>query len=268
MSRVTDRTLHRIVRGILEELLGAGRGTPLRGTVVDTPAGRHTMVRLGEYAQPVPVWRPALPVTPQVGDEVSLTFAPGYLAIDKVLGRDPAPIVTDPDDPDGGEADHDIETHQALGLLTLDDLRSHAEGAGHLLTYTSPNTYETEDGKWSRMAYGSIAQAFGSVAACVLLNGQGSNGTTWTRGLIRFRVRQQAAFGNDPSVVLELLDFADITGSDLALVITSNAGPTTFELYIRLTREYEWASWTPLWTRPDRCEFTWTGCEAFISALP
>jgi hypothetical protein len=265
--RVTERTIHGIVRGVLEEMLSGQANVPLRGTVVDTPAGRYAMVRIGQAAQPVPIWRPALPVTPQVGDEVSITRGEGgYLAIDKVLGRDPTPIVTDPD---GGEqAEHDLTTHQSLGLLTLDDLSSHAGTASHLLTYTTPNTYDTEDGKWTRVAVGSIPQQFGSVAACVLINGQGSNGTTWTRGMVRFRVRQQADFGSDPSVTVELLEAADLAVADIAIVVTSNAGPTTFGLYIRLTREYEWATFTPLWTRPDRCEFEWTGCEAFAASLP
>jgi hypothetical protein len=127
-----------------------------------------------------------------------------------------------------------------------------------------------DDNEWALMAFGSFSQRYGEVVFEAIISGAGSNGTTWTRGRIRGRIRQQADWATDPSVAIELLDAADLLPADVSLVVTSNAGPTTFEMYIRVTREYEWATWTPThtWSRADYAEFEWTGCGDFAPSLP
>lgn len=261
--------LQALIRALIKRELDARETQEPTGTLVGTVVGvpdtsRRMLVTIGGSTRPVPVWRPALPTPPVAGDRVSIARGPeGYLVVTSVLDRDPA-IIEVPDIPDG----LDLAGLVALGVATQEGLDAHADDETHLHRYVTPNTLAVDDGHWSKIAEGVISEQFGSVAAQLFLNGQGSNGDTWTRGQVRFRIRQQDDFGNDPSVVLELLDFGDIAGDDISLVVLDNAGPTTFELYVRVTREYEWLEWTPMWVRRDRADLRWTGCQPFVSALP
>jgi len=263
--RVTERTIHDIVIRILES---QATTEPLRGTVTDVPPGRYLMAKVGGSDVPVPIWRPSLPVIPVAGDQITINRGPGgYLVVGAVLNRDPVPFKL-PDDDDGEPFVHDLATHVKLGLVQMTDLISHAASSEHLIIYNTPNTLTTGDGKWSQIATGSIPERFGSLQFQIVLNGAGSNGTTWARGQVRARIRQQDDFGTDPTVDIELVDGADIDAADIVVVVTDNAGPTTFEIHVRLDREYEWLTWIPLWTYPERCEFDWTGCQAFATSLP
>lgn len=261
--------LETLVRTLIRRELDARETQDTTGTLVGTVVGvpdtsRYVLVTIGGSDKPVPVWRPALPTPPQEGDRVSLARGPeGYLVVASVLDRDPD-IIEMPDIPD----ELDLADLVFLGAATQEGLDEHTADETHLHTYVTPNTLGTDAGNWSKIAEGVISEQFGSVAAQLFINGQGSNDTTWTRGQVRFRVRQQDEFGNDPSVVLELLDFADIAGDDVSLVVLDNAGPTTFELHVRVTRDYEWAEWIPIWVRRDRADLRWTGCEPFAAALP
>lgn len=244
----------------------------LIGTVIGVPdSSRFLQATIGGTTTPVPVWRPALSTPPVAGDRVAIRRGPeGLLFVDHVLDRDPVePLV--PGGDDGDETDthsHTLGLHTALGLATLNDLASHADGPGHLVIHSTPNTLDLYDGQWSKLGEGAILQQFGSLTFHVMLNGGGSAATTWTRGTVRGKVLQFAEFGSDPDVVLELMDFADIAGDDLALVVTDNTGPTLFELHARVTRQYEWLSWTPMWVRRDRCQWDWTPCSDFEVSLP
>lgn len=250
---------------VLEQMMGTVTGVP--------DSNRYALVRLDGERKSVPVYRPGLPEIPREGSRVAIVRGErGVLYIDKVWDRDPdAPLLpggTD-DSEDPTSTAHTLGLHTSLGLATLEDISSHADGPGHLIQRSTPNTLDLYDGYWTKIADITVVAQFGSVASTILLGGQGSNGATWTRGMLRFRVRQQAAFGSNPSVILELLDAGDITGADIAIVVTSNAEPaSTLELHVRLTREYEWLAWVPLWTRRDRCMLDWAPCSPFAATLP
>jgi hypothetical protein len=260
---VIDETM---LRRLIQRELDARdrRQETVIGTIVGVPdTNRFALVQLGDTTRPVPVYRPALAATPVEGDRVAIRRGPeGYLVIEQVLDRD-ADVYVPPEEDD----ERDLAWYVELGLASTEALDLHA-ATGHLRRYNTPNSLAAYDGYWSQMATGVIPERYGSVAFEALLGGQGSNSTTWIRGRIRGRIRQQDDFGDPPTVDLELLDAGDITGADIAVVVTDDAGPTTFGLWISVTREYEWAEWTPLWTRRDRCDFTWLGCQAFVSALP
>lgn len=270
MAAVDESDIIRLIERVIDARTAAAE--PLVATVVGVPdTSRFLLARIGEGV-PFPVWRPAMPTLPGDGDRISLIRGPeGYLVLDKLLDRDPAaPLLPGGDDGEetGSGHSHTLGLHTALGLATLADITSHASGPGHLVTYSTPNTLDLYDGQWSKLAEGSILEQFGSVTFHAMLNGGGSAATTWTRGTLRGKVLQFAEYGSDPDVVLELLDFADVAGDDLALVVTDNAGPTSFELHARVTRQWEWLSITPLWVRRDRCSFEWTPCEDFEVSLP
>jgi hypothetical protein len=241
----------------------------IEGTVEGVPdTSRYILVRVGGATRPVRAWRGAMATTPETGDRVSLLRGPeGYLVVDKVLDRDPE-VTEIPEVPEG----LDLADLVLLGVVPQTEMDRHIVEDGHLVTWNSQNTMAVDDNEWALMATGSISQRYGEVVFEARIGGGGSNGTTWTRGHIRGRIRQQADWATDPTVTIELLEAGDLTAADISLVVTSNAGPSTFELYIRVTREYEWATWTvdtsTTWVRADYAEWEWTGCGDFAPSLP
>ncbi len=137
-----------------------------------------------------------------------------------------------------------------------------------LPTYNTPNTLSVDDGHWSLIASGTLNDQFSTVAGECLIGGGGSNTIKWTRGRIRFRVRQQSETPTQPLVALELLDGCDILAADVALVVIDNTDPYDFELYVKMEREYEWMEFVPLWLTQTGTDFTWEGCQAFVTSLP
>jgi hypothetical protein len=239
----------------------------LTATVYGVPdTSRNLLVTIGDDPTPVPVHRPAMATTPVAGDRVLLQRGPeGFLMATDVLDRDPdvAEEVDVPELPT-------LEELAAMGVATQDGLDTHAVTGGHLHTYNSLNTMATDDGKWALMASGTLDQRYAEVVFEARLLGGGSNTADWVRGWFRGRLRQQDDFGTDPLTTLELESEADVTASDLVLVVTSNAGPSRFGLYVRVTREYEWAWWVPTfsWARADYASLTWQSCQAWAAALP
>lgn len=174
-------------------------------------------------------------------------------------------------DEEGSPGIHDAALHQQLGLVTLAQLGQHtADLYAHPRPYNTPNTGTTNAGKWSRMATGLITERYGEKTCHVSIGGGGSLGTTWTRGFLRFRIRQEAAFGSQPAVKVEVINVADMVPADISLVVTSVVGPTLFELHARPTRAQEWMVLQPEWESPGLGAqlLTWLDCQAFASALP
>lgn len=254
-----------LIRRELSRVLPQSATERMSGVVVGVPdTSRYVQVLVAGAKTPVPVWRPALPTPPQAGDRVTMSVGDeGYLVIDQVLDRDPETLIV-PDPSDGLTLAELI----ALGLVDQATYDAHVDSPLHLHTYNTPNTYDTYDGWWTRIGSGVISEQWGSVAFHVLLEGTGSNDTTATRGAVWGRIRQQDAMTNQPTVVLELENGRDIDAADVALVVTSVADSTIIELHLRLTREYEWTEYIPLWTRTDRADWTWDGCQDFASTLP
>lgn len=151
---------------------------------------------------------------------------------------------------------------------------AHAETLLHVHAYNTPNTGTADENKWSKIGHGSISARFGEVYNGAHIRGGGGTTSAFIRGEIRFRVRQQATFGNQPVVLGELLNAGDITNADIKIMVTSVAGPTTFELYLRVTRENEWASIYPIGPsdvteEPDSAfdaTFAWDNCTAFVTS--
>lgn len=247
----------------------------LTATVYGVPdTSRNLLVTLAAGQQPIPVHRPASPTPYAAGDRVVITRGPeGFLLAGPPLDRDPTASIVptddgeDPDE-DGDPTLHTLGLHTVMGLARLTDIEDHADLPSHLLSYNTPNTGSADEGKWAQLGEGSILAKFGDVTVDARISGGGTDGATWSRGFLRFKVLQLADFGTDPEVVLELSDFADITGDDIAIVVTDNAGPSTFELHVRVTREYEWSTITPLRTHNQRAQWEWMSCSAFAAALP
>jgi hypothetical protein len=149
------------------------------------------------------------------------------------------------------------------------ELEAHARGTTHLHTYNTPNSLN-QTGLWSMIAEGEIDEQYGEIAAQVLVGGNGSNSTTWTRGLLRFRIRQQDSFGGNPLVTLEVVDGVDFSGANVMLIVTSVLGPTEWKLYVQLERAYEWLSYTTLWEDVRSGFLNWTPCVECVAlgALP
>jgi hypothetical protein len=93
-------------------------------------------------------------------------------------------------------------------------------------------------GYWSRVATGSVTAQFqGQHFLCAW-------GQTWgtsvinSNGLAYITIQQQAAFGNQPNVIIHSLPGGNGLASDIAVVVTSVAGPTTFEVWVRSSVSY------------------------------
>lgn len=154
------------------------------------------------------------------------------------------------------------------GLVTDQELADHAALPIHLLSYNTPNTTSVDAGHWSLIGSGQMDAQYSQLVATVLINGNGGLTTAFTRGTLRLRIRQDAAFPADPIALLELLDPGGMVAGDVVLVVTGNAGPTTYELYVRLTRDNEWLSFIPMWTEALGTAHVWSGCNAFVTSLP
>lgn len=257
---MTGRMLRQDIDRRIDDVIAARIPRRARRTVVAVQdpevAGRGgTATLLDGAGNESPGWR-WFGVRPAVGDVVNAVIPPpgGTRYIDSI---------------DSEQTFADLLTEDQLGgLVTKDALQEHVDSPLHLHKWTTPNTQTTDDNKWSRIAVGTIDARWGELNFDLKLHGAGSNSTTWVRGDVRGRVRQQALFGTDPAVALEVMHIADITASDIALVVTSNAGPTTVELHLRVTREYEYVMWVPILVDTFRGSWDWTGCEPFASALP
>lgn len=155
------------------------------------------------------------------------------------------------------------------GLITEQELADHAALPIHLINYNTPSTLSTDAGHWSLIGSGTLDSQYDQVVATVLIDGNSGAVTDFTRGTIRFRIKQQAAFGSDPIVLAEMVDGSTgISGADVVVVVTDNTGPTLYSIYVRLTRTGEWLSFIPLWTETIGCVHTWAGCSAFVTSLP
>lgn len=245
----------------------------LTGTVYGVPdTSRNLLVTLATGQQPVPVHRPASPTPYTEGDRVAITRGPdGFLLAGPPLDRDPtAPIVpgSNDDDEDGDPTAHTLGLHTALGLLDVSALADHADLPTHLHTYYTPNTGSADEGEWALMGSGSIGAKFGQVTIDAVLSGGGSMAVDRTRGLLRVTAVQTANFGTDPTVSIEVFGALGITGADVSLVVIGNSGPSDVELHVRVSREYEYLSLTPLRTYNQRASWTWTGCSDFSASLP
>lgn len=195
---------------------------------------------------------------PAVGQTVVVDIPPAggtrwILAID-----DEAPVA----------ATLDLETLNALGVATDKELKAHSNGGRHVETFKTHNTKAANAGNWTMLASGSITSRYGEIAGWFEINGNGATTAIGTHGRVWFRVKQQAAYGNDPVAVMKLYDAGDIAAADLVLVVTSNAGPTTYAIFAKLTRANEYLVWTPSPLEPYLVDHTWTGCSPFMAALP
>lgn len=167
-----------------------------------------------------------------------------------------------------GGTTFDVSTLDGAGLATDAELADHATGGGHAESYTTGNTMTVDNNKWSKIAYGSILDPFGQISGEFKISGNGA--AIWPRGTVRFRLKQQAAFGSAPIGLAELINGRDISNADVVIVITSNAGPTTYEIHLRITAPNTWIEFTPAPEGPSAwgVVHAWNPCPPFQAALP
>lgn len=105
-------------------------------------------------------------------------------------------------------------------------------GKGFFTTGAGSST----NGYWAKVAYGSITiqytEAFGTFD--ILQVGDGG-GNMWYGRLV-MRVKQQNAFGSQPNVYLDM--DGQLSYNSALVAITSVAGPTTWELWIKTEASY------------------------------
>jgi len=111
--------------------------------------------------------------------------------------------------------------------------------------YQTSNTGSSDSSKWTKIATGSISSQYQNPQFTLLFVGNGSGAAQHQRGILSVRVKQQAAFGSQPSVTVNTTSPVDVAQNDWILIVTSVAGPTTFELWFRNTISY-----THLWFQP------------------
>jgi microcystin-dependent protein len=136
-------------------------------------------------------------------------------------------------------------------------------------TYQTSNTSLSDGGKWTKIASGTIVSQYQNNFAVIEVSGNGSGGTSWTRGTIRFRVKQQAAFGNQPAVSVGVTDAVDFRPSGVAVVVTSVAGPTAYEVWLQIPDPYSHSYLTVINEEASGGgSQTWYELNGFQASLP
>jgi microcystin-dependent protein len=140
----------------------------------------------------------------------------------------------------------------AINPVSGEILQGDGTSAPTALSLSMPLAKTTSTGvsdanKWTKMISGHLDAQYANSAYEFLIGGNGSGGTQFSRGLLRLRVKQQSPFGSQPLVALDLVDGADIDNTDFVIVVTSVAGPTTWELWASCPISYSDISLTQLW---------------------
>jgi len=105
--------------------------------------------------------------------------------------------------------------------------------------FVTSNTGVSDNTKWTRLMSGSISTRYADSSGEIVFTNSGSSLATGPKGRIRWRIKQQDAFGSQPYVLIETLDLSQETANtDYVMVITSDAGPTTYELWARIAWTY------------------------------
>ena len=137
--------------------------------------------------------------------------------------------------------------------------------AADLSGYKTSNTGAVDAGKWTKLATCTLATQYSECrsTALVVMTGDGS-GTT-VRADVNWRVKQQAAFGGDPLVQLKVSDVDSLLTSNFVSVITSNAGPTTAELWGMVPGSYQGWSISPAINASEKV--VWLNTQGFVAAV-
>jgi hypothetical protein len=112
--------------------------------------------------------------------------------------------------------------------------------------YVTSNTGATYNTQWTKIMSGQVPTQYADASGDILISNTGNSVATGPRGRIRWRVKQQAAFGSQPYVSVELDGMLDLSDDDVVMLITSVAGPTTFELWVRINVTYTTIMFHPL----------------------
>lgn len=259
MSAILAAELRTLIDGRIRETLGALSATTVRGRV-DQVSDGYASVFLEGAPTPSPGITYGSP-RPATGDDVLVSVGPTqgrrYIALNITQGDGAAPSGG------GGPLPAGTVTDDQLAAA----IASHGT-SGHLVTYTTPSTLDTDAGNWTRVATGNIVARWGEVVAQVLIGGGGGSTAAWTRGMLRFRVRQQSDFGTAPLVRIELVDAQDTVAADFRLRLATSAAPSSFQLYARVTRAYERMTFTPLDSWSYNGQLVWTGCDPWVTTVP
>jgi hypothetical protein len=150
----------------------------------------------------------------------------------------------------------------------------HTESSLHLHEYATSNTTAVFAGQWTQIATGEILSRYGFISGTFVISGGGGgsaedvNSAEWMRGICRFHIRQHPDFGTNPYVEIEIMQPRKIDFDDFVIIVTSNVGPTTYEIWARIDRANEYMTFTPLQTTLNALSHTWLECQPFSMSLP
>lgn len=133
--------------------------------------------------------------------------------------------------------------------------------------FKTTSTGASDANKWTKVASGQLNGQYANQAYIVLLGGNGSGDEKYSRGVLRFRVKQQSPFGSQPIINLELTDSQDLNSTDFRLVVTSVAGPTTWELWASCPLTYSDIQFTQLWGENGNGSITWYSAQGWNASI-
>jgi hypothetical protein len=203
---------------------------------VVTPTEVHIDAAMLSEGPVAPVWTPALTGTPVIVDAQGLLIDGTAGAIFRVTGS-------------AGGA-RDIIEMGARGFIYGGDtgfyspydklMRMTSGGALSGEGVQSSGSGAATNGYWAKLASGSLTAQFQSVDVACLIGGSSGTGGYSHKGLLALTISQQNAFGSDPLVGMKLLTSDAAFGpEDVVLVVTSNAGPTNYELWVRASQTFQ-----------------------------
>jgi len=91
-------------------------------------------------------------------------------------------------------------------------------------------------GYWAKMGHGEILSQYEEITLMAVIQHTGSSTGEVPHGRVHIRVKQQAAFGSQPAVAIDSLGSQNPV--DIGVFVTSVAGPTTFEVWVKTAQAY------------------------------
>ena len=143
---------------------------------------------------------------------------------------------------------------RAERMVTGTGLAAAGQGAG-------TNNY------WVKFAHGEITPEYQEYSLIAAVSARsGTNALTYA-GIVHIRVQQQAAFGNQPNTTVTWLSRHGYDQADCAVFVTSTAGPTTFDVWVRSPASYVVPHFLPIWTT-ETYDWEWFDGYTLQSGTP
>lgn len=125
-------------------------------------------------------------------------------------------------------------------------------------------------GQWTRVAHGSIVAQFADASVIGLLVGHGSNAAVLNSGVLGVRVKQQAALGAAPSVIVRWQTRDGFASAGACLVVSNNDGSSTdYQLWVQVPNNFELVQWLPLYNKATTAGgWIWDTGVAYQAGVP